>query len=104
MPTINNSGTKSLSVGRREVCARIKTGKSTRYVVFGDFQQYNSQRAGISIYTERNGILDWNGYFGYVQNGKLEKGTLYKYKIRAYKNVNGKKQYSEYSPQKSVKR
>ena len=32
------------------------------------------------------------------------KGTLYKYKIRAYKNVNGKKQYSEYSPQKSVKR
>lgn len=35
---------------------------------------------------------------------KLEKGTLYKYKIRAYKNVNGKKQYSEYSPQKSVKR
>ena len=32
------------------------------------------------------------------------KDTLYKYKIRAYKNVNGKKQYSEYSPQKSVKR
>ena len=63
MPTINNSGTKSLSVGRREVCARIKTGKSTRYVVSGDFQQYNSQRAGISIYTERNGILDWNDYF-----------------------------------------
>lgn len=80
MPTINNSGTKSLSVGRREVCARIKTGKSTRYVVSGDFQQYNSQQAGISIYTERNGILDWNGYFGYVQNGKacsLKPNTVY---------------------------
>ena len=37
-------------------------------------------------------------------NKKLKKGTTYKYKVRAYKVINGKKLYSGYSTVKSIKK
>ena len=37
------------------------------------------------------------------QDSKLKRGKTYYYKIRAYKYVNGKKMYGDYSQVKSVK-
>lgn len=70
MPTINNSGTQTITVGSSSAYIRVKTGTETRYVISAAFPQYNQGTQGIAIYKENDGIIDEkNGYAGSVLSG-----------------------------------
>lgn len=70
MPTINNSGTQTITVGGSTACIRVKTGTETRYVISAAFPQYNQGTQGIAIYKENDGTIDEkNGYAGSVLSG-----------------------------------
>lgn len=70
MPTINNSGTQTITVGSSIAYIRVKTGTETRYIISADFPQYDQEGQGIAIYKENNGTIDEeNGYAGFVFSG-----------------------------------
>lgn len=70
MPTINISGTKTVTVGSSEACIRVKTGAETRYIISAAFPKYDQGTQGIAIYKESNGMIDKeNGYAGSVLSG-----------------------------------
>ena len=77
MPTINGSGSKTVSVSSNGMYVRFKTGKSTKYRVSASFPSYNLGGQGISIEQEKNGTLE---YINYVLSGKtctLKANTVY---------------------------
>lgn len=72
--------------------------------------KYDSSVEGYQIYRSTKKTKGFkkiktlkSGYDSSFQNKKLKKGKTYYYKIRAYKTVNGKKYYGEFSKVKSVK-
>lgn len=84
LPTINGSGSKTVSIGSSSMYVRFKTGKSTKYRVSASFPYYNLGGQGISIEQEKNGTLE---YTNYVLSGKtctLKANTVYYFHVNLH--------------------
>lgn len=66
LPTINGSGSKTVSVTNDGMYVRFKTGKSTKYRVSVSFPEYDLGSMGIAIEQEKKGKLE---YTNSVRNG-----------------------------------
>lgn len=88
MPTINTSGTQTVTVGSTAAYIRVKTGAETRYIISADFPQYNQGTQGIDIYKETNGTIDEKeGAIGFVQSGHacaLTPNSVYYLKFKLF--------------------
>lgn len=84
LPTINGSGSKTVSVTNNGMYVRFKTGKSTKYRVSVSFPEYDFGSQGISIQQEKKGELE---YMNYVQNGgtcTLKANTVYYFYVNLH--------------------
>ena len=88
MPTINTSGTQTVTVGSTAAYIRVKTGAETRYIISADFPQYNQGTQVITIYKETNGTIDEKeGAIGTVQSGHacaLTPNSVYYLKFKLF--------------------
>lgn len=89
MPTLNESGKKTVKITSNGMYVRFKTGKNTKYQVSASFPYYRLGDQPISIKQEKNGSLK---NVGIVRNGEictLKKNKVYYFTVNLHSGWTG---------------